>query len=244
MLLLFLFLTLFATTAKAQGFYTCMWDGSECTTINSCEPVSNYIPGNECASLGDSDSCNGQPSKQCLECGQEGQPCCINGPQCSDYSYCNTSSGNICAACGRPGQTCCPLGANPYECETNSECFNGNCQTINMETSPPSPPSSPAPPVYECGGSGSFDTAIGCINYSDLTLLATFILSWSLGIGGGIFILLSAYAGFLIMTSSGNPRRLKAGQELLTSAFAGLIMLIFSAFILRFIGVNLFGIFT
>jgi hypothetical protein len=41
------------------------------------------------------------------------------------------------------------------------------------------------------------------------------------------------------MSSSGDPERLKGGQELLTSAIAGLIMLIFSVFILRVIGVDI-----
>jgi hypothetical protein len=51
------------------------------------------------------------------------------------------------------------------------------------------------------------------------------------------------YAGFMLMTSTGNPERIKAGQELLTSAISGLILLIFSVFILNFIGINILGIF-
>ncbi|KKR84165.1 MAG: hypothetical protein UU32_C0049G0003 [Candidatus Woesebacteria bacterium GW2011_GWB1_41_10] len=43
----------------------------------------------------------------------------------------------------------------------------------------------------------------------------------------------------MIMTSGGNPERLKAGQELLTSAISGLILLIFSVFVLKFIGVDI-----
>ena len=66
-----------------------------------------------------------------------------------------------------------------------------------------------------------------------------FILTWAIGIGGGIAFLLIIVAGFQIMTSTGNPERLKAGQELLTSAIAGLIMIIFSVFILRIIGVDI-----
>ncbi len=68
------------------------------------------------------------------------------------------------------------------------------------------------------------------------------ILRWAVGIGGGIAFLLMLYAGFMIMTAAGNPERLKAGQELLTSAISGLILLIFSVFILKFLGIDILGL--
>ena len=85
------------------------------------------------------------------------------------------------------------------------------------------------------------DTAIGCIPLEGSGLVG-FILGWAIGIGGGIAFLLMIYAGFLMMTSQGDPKRLQAGQELLTSAIMGLILLIFSVFILRLIGVDILGI--
>jgi len=48
----------------------------------------------------------------------------------------------------------------------------------------------------------------------------------------------------MIMTASGNPERIKAGQELLTSAISGLILLIFSIFVLKFIGIDILGLNT
>lgn len=69
-----------------------------------------------------------------------------------------------------------------------------------------------------------------------------FVLRWALGIGGGIAFLLIVYAGFMIMTASGNPERIKQGQDLLTSAVAGLMLIILSTFILNFVGVNILGI--
>lgn len=95
-----------------------------------------------------------------------------------------------------------------------------------------------------CSNGNGINTAIGCIPINDTNAFIGFILGWAIGIGGGIAFLLIIYAGFMIMTSSGNPDRLKAGQELLTSAIAGLIMLIFSVFILRVIGVNILGVFS
>lgn len=86
------------------------------------------------------------------------------------------------------------------------------------------------------------NTAIGCIPVFDQSEFLSFILRWGVGVGGGIAFALMLYAGFIIMTGSGNPERLKAGQELLTSAIAGLILLIFSVFILRFIGIDILGL--
>lgn len=93
-----------------------------------------------------------------------------------------------------------------------------------------------------CNTNG-INTAIGCINVlggQDQFLGS--LLRWSVGIGGGIAFLLIVYAGFMIMSATGSPDRLKAGQELLTSAISGLILLIFSVFILKFIGVDILGL--
>ena len=99
--------------------------------------------------------------------------------------------------------------------------------------------------IHGSCGNNSIDTAIGCIPVlGGQQGFLTFILGWAIGIGGGIAFLLIVYAGFIIMTSSGNPDRLKAGQELLTSAISGIVLLIFSVFILNFIGVKIFGIFS
>ncbi len=83
------------------------------------------------------------------------------------------------------------------------------------------------------------DSAIGCIPVGETNLFMGWVLGWAVGVGGGIGFLLIVYSSFMLMTSQGDPARLKAGQELLTSAISGLIMLIFSVFILKFIGVDI-----
>lgn len=117
---------------------------------------------------------------------------------------------------------------------------------IYAPTSTPTPvpasTSTPGSANILCNGDNGINTAIGCIPINNTNDLIGFILKWAIGIGGGIAFLLTIYAGFMIMTSSGNPERLKAGQELLTSAIAGLIMLIFSVFILEIIGVKILQI--
>ena len=129
----------------------------------------------------------------------------------------------------------------------NSYCFSKksksicNASTHNyciLQTSP-TPTSSPIINPL-CNGNKGIDTAIGCISVleSPEAFLGD-ILRWAVGVGGGIAFLLIVYASFIIMTSSGNPERLKAGQELLTSAISGLVLLIFSVFILKLIGIDI-----
>jgi hypothetical protein len=96
------------------------------------------------------------------------------------------------------------------------------------------------------GVAKGIDTAIGCIpvlGENGTQGITRFILQWGIGIAGGIALLLILYAGFLIMTSSGNPQRVQAGKELLGAAVSGILLLIFSTFILRFVGVDILGIF-
>lgn len=93
---------------------------------------------------------------------------------------------------------------------------------------------------YLCGK--GIKTPIGCVPIDSTTSLFSFFLRWGLGIAGGIAFLLVIYASFIIMTSTGNPERLQSGKELLTAAFTGMLFLIFSIFILRIIGVELFNI--
>lgn len=88
-------------------------------------------------------------------------------------------------------------------------------------------------------GALEVDSAIGCIPIDNTNSFAGWFFGWSIGIGGGIAFLLIIYASFIIATSQGLPDRLKSGQELLTSAVSGLVMLIFSIFILRFIGFDI-----
>lgn len=99
----------------------------------------------------------------------------------------------------------------------------------------------PNDPTVGCPG-GHINTAIGCIPANSESALATFILSWGLGIASGIALLLIGYGGIQIMSAGGNPQKIQAGKELITAAIAGLALIIFSAYILRVLGVEILGI--
>jgi hypothetical protein len=94
----------------------------------------------------------------------------------------------------------------------------------------------------KCNSDTGINTAIGCIPFNDETALMRFLLRWFIGISGGIGLIMIIYAAILIITASGNPDKVKAGQELMTAAIGGVVFLIFSVFILRIIGVDIFGL--
>ncbi len=91
----------------------------------------------------------------------------------------------------------------------------------------------------KCQGGTGINTAIGCIPINNEEALLEFLLRWFIGIAGAIAISLIVYAGIQIMTSSGNPEKIGAGKELLTAAIGGIVLLIFSVFILRLFGVEI-----
>lgn len=68
------------------------------------------------------------------------------------------------------------------------------------------------------------------------------LFKFFLGIAGGIALLLIIIAGFQIATSSGDPKKLGAGKELLTAAITGLLLIIFALVILEVIGYDILNI--
>lgn len=90
-----------------------------------------------------------------------------------------------------------------------------------------------------CGaGDSGIQTAIGCINTSPAGF-ARDILKFAIGIGGGLAFLMMLLGAFQMLTSQGNPEILKAGQDRLTSAVIGLLLVIFATLFLQIIGVDI-----
>jgi hypothetical protein len=84
-------------------------------------------------------------------------------------------------------------------------------------------------------------TALGCIHVNPSSFIADF-LKIAIGIAGGIALLLMGYGSFLISTSAGDPKKSEEGKEIITGTIAGLLFIIFSVFLLRFIGVEILSI--
>lgn len=84
-------------------------------------------------------------------------------------------------------------------------------------------------------------TAIGCVEATSTGLLNKF-LPFAIGIAGGIAFLLILFGALQMMMSAGNPEKLNAGKELVTAAITGLLLIIFSIFILQLVGVTILKI--
>lgn len=86
-------------------------------------------------------------------------------------------------------------------------------------------------------------TAIGCVPTDPIILLNQYILAAAgFGIAGGVAFLYFLYGAFLILTSMGNPERINEGKEIMISSISGLLLILFSVFILQVIGVDILKI--
>ncbi|MBI2617616.1 hypothetical protein HYW55_05785 [Candidatus Gottesmanbacteria bacterium] len=85
-------------------------------------------------------------------------------------------------------------------------------------------------------------TGIGCISTNMNTFLEEYVFRFGPGIAGGIAFLYFLYGCFLILTSAGDPEKIAQGKEIIVSALSGLLLVIFSVFLLRTIGVDILGL--
>lgn len=77
-------------------------------------------------------------------------------------------------------------------------------------------------------------TAIGCIPTSKEGIV-TSLVRVGLGVSGGVIVLLVLAAAFMLATSAGDAKKVAEAQEMITSAVIGLLFVIFSVMIFRFI---------
>lgn len=185
-----------------------------------------------------------QANPQCHECDNDPNttiPACpTNLPQYSSQTDClysctlPTTNNGTCVSYGGVCKSGC--GGNETE-------LSGTRCPLTGQTCCRVPPQQNGPQCKTAGGKDGVNTAIGCIPFSSVDALTSFALRLGIGVGGGIAFLLIVLAGFQIITSQGDPYKLKAGRDLLTAAIVGILMLIFSVFLLRIIDVNILGIF-
>jgi len=93
-----------------------------------------------------------------------------------------------------------------------------------------------------CAKNGGVWSGLGCIQTESKRFIEETIFGLGIGLAGMVSLLCIIYAAFTMQSSQGNPEKIKKAQELLTSCIMGLILIIFSVFILRLIGVSILRI--
>lgn len=85
-------------------------------------------------------------------------------------------------------------------------------------------------------------TSVGCVYGNISSFIQETVLGWGIGLAGGFSMLCLMYGAFMMQTSRGNAESIKKAQQLITSCITGLMLTIFSVFILRLIGVSVLKI--
>lgn len=119
------------------------------------------------------------------------------------------------------------------------------CGWCNQNTNP-KPPNwdSCMDCLYEDDGSevkSSYYTVIGCLSTRPEYFVNS-LLSLAISIAGGTAFLSMLYGSLIILTSKGYPEKLKIGKDLIASSIFGLILIIFSVFLLRLVGYQILKI--
>jgi hypothetical protein len=84
-------------------------------------------------------------------------------------------------------------------------------------------------------------TALGCLEHNAYGFVSK-MASLLTGIAGGIGLILLIFSAFQMIAAGGDPKKVQAGKELLTSTLVGLSLIVLSVVILNFIGVNVLGL--
>lgn len=93
----------------------------------------------------------------------------------------------------------------------------------------------------DCAAKGIW-TAIGCVDYNFTGFVQNIIFGRGIALAGVIAFFCIIQAAFILQTSAGEAQKIKDAQERMTSCIMGLMLIIFSVFILRVIGVNILKI--
>lgn len=94
----------------------------------------------------------------------------------------------------------------------------------------------------QCANGGGVYSGIGCVKTDFKSFIEETVFGIGIGLAGGFSLLCIIYAAFMMQSSGGNPEKLKKAQEMITSCIIGLMLIIFSVFILKLIGVNILKI--
>lgn len=205
--------------ARAQGTFECFTQRNpphNCIfTKSNCEP--GYKPIS-CAIF------NGITNQGSCE----GKHDCISEEvvnDCTNKNVLNQCPAGFPVDCGR-GFQCCKT---QERCDLLPVNAGSICNNMPEECS-------------SCLEQGNVWTALGCIPTNSLNAFIRWALNKIVFVASGIAFLLMVFGAIQILTSAGNPEKVKAGSELITSALSGLLFIILSFFLLKLIGVDILQI--
>jgi hypothetical protein len=96
--------------------------------------------------------------------------------------------------------------------------------------------------IYASSLSETLSSGVSNISGSDtVSSFTTSLLSFAIPLAVFSVFILLAFAAFQLMTSQGNPDKLKEGKEVITNAIIGFVFILLSVAILMLIS-NIFGI--
>ena len=197
----------------SSGTYRCQPTGKE---GSDCQPAITYTlcPEQECAE-----------GLKCKHLPALGDYRCIPVDADPNNYSCNPWTEEPCKS---RGERCVREGFNIYSCSTEAS-VRSLCKNMPVKCD-------------ECVKGGGLWTAVGCIPVSNLNDFIGWLLSKLIFVASGIAFLLMVFGAIQILTSAGNPDKVKAGKELITSALSGLLLVILSIFLLKLIGVDILHI--
>jgi len=227
-LLLFFIISIFSlpkiiyaqNTGESCSPWKCQCDNSSDRCIRggfgnyTCQPGKKE--GYDCSAI----KCNEcGDNLTCKRAGFGTYICTLKGANPDDY-LCNPWNDEGC----KEGEECVRVSWGHYEC-SESALTKDICEGMPDECD-------------ICIKKGNVWTALGCIPANPEKLIKMFF-PYLLGIGGTIAFGFIVFGGIQVMTSSGDPEKIKGGKELITSALTGLVFIILSLFLLKLIGVDI-----
>jgi hypothetical protein len=117
------------------------------------------------------------------------------------------------------------------------------CDEISNSVNPNTPLSQPCKDsdLSGSGGCNRIKTGLGYVS-TDTSNFTRWVLGFVLSFAGGIVILIIIIDGYRLMTSQGEPEKIKNARDQLTAAIVGLLFIIFSLALLELITRDILGL--
>lgn len=115
------------------------------------------------------------------------------------------------------------------QCQAEAQEKKEAASPTPMGANPCSDPANPNAEITNC------PTALGNIPTNPTAFVGK-VLTIAIGLAGGIALIIMVWGSIKVLTSGGEPKKMGEGREMIVAAISGLLFLILSVLILRFIG--------